>query len=125
MPSDWNAKSKKEEFVDFCRITMAVNPAGGGIVACHATGVIRVLPEEPQILWPVSPAFSIMEHWVYILQSQSTRRYYCGQTTELRVRILQHNDPNNNLAKTTKRFKGPWILVWSRPVSTGFESRNT
>ena len=63
-----------------------------------------------------------MEHWVYILQSQSTGRYYCGQTTNLPVRICQHNDPNNNLAKTTKRFKGPWILVWSQQVSTGSEA---
>jgi hypothetical protein len=37
MPSDWNAKSKKEEFVDFCRITVAVNPAGGGIVGSSPT----------------------------------------------------------------------------------------
>jgi hypothetical protein len=40
MASDWNAKLKKEEFVDFSRITVVVNPSGGGIVACHATGVI-------------------------------------------------------------------------------------
>jgi putative endonuclease len=63
-----------------------------------------------------------MEHWVYILQSQSTGRYYCGQTAELRVRILQHNDPTNNLAKTTKRFKGPWNLIWSQQVETGSEA---
>jgi hypothetical protein len=47
MPSDWNGKLKKEEFVDFSRIMVAVNPTGGGIVACHTTGVIRVPPEEP------------------------------------------------------------------------------
>jgi hypothetical protein len=37
MPSDWNAKSKKEEFVDFCWITVAVNPACGGIVGSSPT----------------------------------------------------------------------------------------
>jgi putative endonuclease len=63
-----------------------------------------------------------METWVYILQSQSTARYYCGQTTDLSVRLSQHNDPNNDLSKTTKRFKGPWILVWSQQVSTGSEA---
>jgi putative endonuclease len=63
-----------------------------------------------------------MEHWVYILQSQSTERYYCGQTTDLRVRLLQHNDPTNDLAKTTKRFKGPWNLIWSQQIKNGSEA---
>jgi hypothetical protein len=48
MPSDWNAESKKGEFVGSLMITVAVNPASGGFVACHAMGVIRVLPEEPK-----------------------------------------------------------------------------
>jgi putative endonuclease len=63
-----------------------------------------------------------MEHWVYILQSQSTGRYYCGQTRDLAARVAQHNDPTNDLAKTTKRFQGPWKLVWSKQVANGSES---
>ena len=63
-----------------------------------------------------------MEHWVYILQSQSTGRYYCGQTRDLLVRLAQHNDPTNDLAKTTKRSKGPWKLIWSRQVVSGSEA---
>ena len=63
-----------------------------------------------------------MEHWVYILQSQSTSRYYCGQTRDLSVRVAQHNDPANDLTKTTKRFQGPWRLVWSKYVATGSEA---
>jgi putative endonuclease len=63
-----------------------------------------------------------MQHWVYILQSQSTSRYYCGQTTDLSVRLAQHNDPANDLAKTTKRFPGPWTLVWSEQVATGSQA---
>jgi putative endonuclease len=63
-----------------------------------------------------------MEHWVYILQSQSTGRYYCGQTRDLTARVSQHNDPINDLAKTTKRFRGPWNLVWSKQVATGSEA---
>ena len=47
----------------------------------------------------------IMAHWVYILRSQSTGRHYCGQTTDLPLRVAQHNDPNNDLSKTTKRFQ--------------------
>jgi putative endonuclease len=63
-----------------------------------------------------------MGFWVYILQSQSTGRYYCGQTRDLSARLAQHNDPNNDLAKTTKRFKGPWNLIWSRQVENGSEA---
>jgi len=54
-----------------------------------------------------------MKVWVYILQSESTGRYYCGQTTHLERRLQQHNDPAYHLSKTTKRFEGPWGLVWS------------
>ncbi len=54
----------------------------------------------------------VMPRWVYILKSQSTGRFYCGQTNQLAARLEQHNDPTNDLAKTTKRFKGPWTLVW-------------
>jgi len=51
---------------------------------------------------------------VYILQSESTGRYYCGQTSNIERRIHEHNDPTYHLSKTTKRFKGPWKLVWSQ-----------
>ena len=63
-----------------------------------------------------------MAFWVYILQSQYTGRFYCGQTTNLTVRLFQHNDPSNDLAKTTKRFQGPWKLVWSAQVASGSEA---
>jgi putative endonuclease len=63
-----------------------------------------------------------MEHWVYIIQSQSTGRYYCGQTRDLAARVAQHNDPTNDLAKTTKRSRGPWELMWSRQVESGSEA---
>jgi len=63
-----------------------------------------------------------MRHLVYILQSVSTGRYYCGQTRNLEVRLAQHNDPANDLAKTTKRFQGRWELVWSAEVGDGGEA---
>jgi putative endonuclease len=63
-----------------------------------------------------------MAFWVYILQSQTTGRFYCGQTQDLELRLLQHNDPENSLSKTTKRFQGPWQLIWSQKVETGSES---
>jgi putative endonuclease len=49
---------------------------------------------------------------VYILQSESTGRYYCGQTNNLERRIREHNDPSYQQTKTTKRFAGPWRMVW-------------
>jgi putative endonuclease len=67
------------------------------------------------------PAYFFMEHWVYILQSRSTGRYYCGQTTDLSLRIA-HNGPSNDLSKTTKRFKGPWELAWSKQLESGSEA---
>ena len=51
--------------------------------------------------------------WGYILQSESTGRFYCGQTSHLERRLTQHNDPVYQLSKTTRRFEGPWRLVWS------------
>ncbi|MFH1672854.1 MAG: GIY-YIG nuclease family protein [Pseudomonadota bacterium] len=55
-----------------------------------------------------------MPFFVYILKSAATGRHYCGQTSDLDRRVSQHNDPCNQLTKTTKRFQGPWHLVWSR-----------
>ena len=54
-----------------------------------------------------------MTQWVYIIQSASSGRYYCGQSSNVEQRLNQHNDPEYQLSKTTKRFKGPWKLIWS------------
>ena len=59
-----------------------------------------------------------MAFWVYILQSESSGRYYCGQTNSPDLRIDEHNDPNYRGTKTTKRFKGPWKLVWKKECAT-------
>jgi putative endonuclease len=60
-----------------------------------------------------------MMYYVYILQSEATGRFYCGQTNSLERRIREHNDPAYVQSKTTKRFVGPWRLVWS----STFENR--
>ena len=57
--------------------------------------------------------------FTYILQSETTGRYYIGSTDNLRRRLSQHNDPDYSGTKTTKRFKGPWKLVYEE----SFESR--
>jgi hypothetical protein len=71
----------------------------------------RVAHEELQKSWPVSLAFFNMAYWVYILQSQTTGRYYCGQTDDIEKRLLQHNDPENTFTRTTSRFKGRWLTI--------------
>ncbi|MCK5340035.1 MAG: GIY-YIG nuclease family protein [Desulfobulbaceae bacterium] len=52
-----------------------------------------------------------MSHSVYILQSESTGRHYCGYSNDVERRLRQHNDPDYRGSKTTKRFVGPWKLV--------------
>ena len=54
-----------------------------------------------------------MPFWVYIIQSESTGRYYCGYSSDPERRLKQHNDPDYQLSRTTKRFKGPWKLAWT------------
>ena len=59
-----------------------------------------------------------MGFYVYILQSESTGRHYCGQTNNLERRIREHNDPFSQSAKTTKRYEGPWRLAWSISIGS-------
>jgi putative endonuclease len=50
--------------------------------------------------------------WVYVLQNPDGK-LYIGQTDDLRRRSQQHNDPAHILTRTTKRFRGPWKVVYS------------
>ncbi|MEE8541821.1 MAG: GIY-YIG nuclease family protein [Desulfobacterales bacterium] len=63
-------------------------------------------------------AFVIQMYFTYILQSISTQRYYIGSTDNLDRRLAQHNDPDYKGSKTTKRFKGPWHLVYHETFHT-------
>ena len=60
----------------------------------------------------------LMTYYVYILQSEFTGRYYCGQTKNLEQRLRHHNDPDYRPDATTRRFNGPWTLVWSEKYSS-------
>ena len=53
-----------------------------------------------------------MHFWVYILENPSGR-FYIGQTDDLARRVTEHNDPNREASKYTKKHAGPWRLVWS------------
>ncbi len=63
-----------------------------------------------------------MTYWVYILQSEKTGRYYCGQTAYLPRRLQEHNDPDRSGEKWTKKFLGPWRLVWQMPCHSRIEA---
>ena len=63
-----------------------------------------------------------MSLWVYIIQSETNGRYYCGQSSDVDRRLRQHNEPDYRLSKTTKHFAGPWKLVGSQQCRDGSES---
>ena len=65
-----------------------------------------------------------MNYWVYILQSETSGRYYCGQTNNLESRLGQHNDPSYQNTLTTKRFQGPWKLIWKKECNNRSEAMN-
>jgi putative endonuclease len=55
---------------------------------------------------------------LYILQSESSGRYYVGQTVELASRVAYHNA---NYSKALKN-RGPWKLVYSEAYQTRAEA---
>jgi putative endonuclease len=55
-----------------------------------------------------------MSYQLYILQSQSTNRYYIGQTQDFQKRLAYHNA---NYSKALKN-RGPWRLVYSEGYAT-------
>ena len=55
---------------------------------------------------------------IYILQSETTGRYYCSQTDNLKRRLRQHNNPGHHGTHATKRFAGPLRLVWTEDLAT-------
>jgi putative endonuclease len=61
-------------------------------------------------------------YYTYILQSESTGRFYIGSTDDLERRVAQHNDPEYKGSKITKRFKGPWKLVYYENVDSRSQS---
>lgn len=56
--------------------------------------------------------------FVYILKSESTNKYYCGQTKDFDNRIKRHNEGRE---KYTKRGV-PWLLVHKIDVRNRIEA---
>lgn len=57
-------------------------------------------------------------YWVYILESLRTRRYYIGQTNNLRRRLFDHNRGKDHSSKCG----GIWILIYKRDFSSRAEA---
>ena len=51
---------------------------------------------------------------VYVLRSQTTRRFYTGVTSNLPKRLIEHN---SDMSFSTKN-RGPWDLVHSEEFAT-------
>ena len=64
---------------------------------------------------PVGSTNSVMTFFVYILQSQSTGRYYIGQAKNLIERVAYHNAGYS----LTLKNRGPWTLVYSQEYPLG------
>jgi hypothetical protein len=68
---------------------------------------------------PIGSTIFLPVYFLYILQSESTGRYYIGQTQDVIERLAYHN------ANYSKSFKnrGPWKLVYSETFSNRDASR--
>ena len=56
-------------------------------------------------------------YYVYVLQSERTRRRYIGSTGDIDERLRQHNA---GMSRSTRPYR-PWVLVYTEE----FESRST
>ena len=59
-----------------------------------------------------------MSHFVYILFSESSGRYYIGHTQNIENRLFEHNSGEGNF---TSKY-APWILVWSKSMNSKGEA---
>ena len=82
------------------------------------SGLVRVQVEEQKRLATSSLFlfFKKMFYSVYILHSVKINRYYIGSTSNLSLRIDQHNDPDFNQNWTKKGI--PWDLFLNIPVNS-------
>ncbi len=55
---------------------------------------------------------------VYVLESQSTRMRYVGQTQDLDARLAKHNSHDTSGTRFTGKNPGPWIVVHREEYST-------
>ena len=59
---------------------------------------------------------------VYVIRSETAGKIYIGHTQDLEKRLREHNDPECYSSKFTKRFPGPWVLLYSESYGTRSEA---
>jgi len=59
-----------------------------------------------------------MAYHLYILQSETTKRYYVGQSVDLHGRVAYHNA---NYSLSLKN-RGPWKLIYSEQYASRSEA---
>jgi putative endonuclease len=59
-----------------------------------------------------------MEFTVYILFSESCKKFYTGQTHDFENRIVEHNNGETSSIKSC----APWKMVWIKKVGTRSEA---
>jgi len=57
-------------------------------------------------------------HYVYIIQSQTSGRFYIGSTKDLKDRVKGHNSGKTPYT----RNKGPWKLVYREEYPTRIDA---
>jgi putative endonuclease len=67
---------------------------------------------------PIGSTNFIPVYYLYILQSESTGRFYIGQTQNVPERLVYHNA---NYSKSLKN-RGPWRLVFTQQFRTRSEA---
>jgi hypothetical protein len=69
-----------------------------------------------------------MSFWVYIIQSETTGRYYCGQSSDVERRLRQHTDPEYRLSSRTasaEKFPSLKTNLFPRLPSLCFDYNGT
>mgnify|MGYP000921112324 CR=1 FL=1 len=66
-------------------------------------------------------AFFVFMHFVYILYSPSFDRFYVGETTDLELRLVQHNSHFFKSASTS--FTNDWAIAKSFSVDSRSNAR--
>jgi len=61
-------------------------------------------------------------YFVYVLRNERANKSYVGHTSDLKRRIIEHNNPNLNSKRYTKKIPGPWELIYKEEYSTRSEA---
>ena len=62
-----------------------------------------------------------MSYFVYIIQSESTRKYYTGITTDLKRRLKEHNKIKSNTVVT--KYLTDFKYIYTEEVKNRNEAR--